>query len=580
MVLRIFFSYCHRDGQDARALARALKEKFPQTWIDEEHLDPGDELDLKIAAAIAQCDAAVVCFGPNDFGGYQSEVELAALRAARSRGVRIVPILLPGCTQAQRAVLKQPEFAGLIWVEFPETVQDPLLLARLMNGLEGRLRDVQPAEIAEDRAIFPEIVERLKKSIQDSGAIAIVGANWGAEAADQLNRDALQFDFQLSGSPASGPVTPTELAALLHDVVEDDLESHLRRQIRYWNWQPLPAHLALARASKAILRTFEAEPGDRSRRSVTIVTTAMDLRVERALIAARVPFHRFALAHTGKLKHTRIDGYGRADDSGSPLTEFRAKGFDPIIRRRPEDITAVARRDFSELTGAIGSSPVVIRQDDWWDYVQDETALYDLTTEIYDEPGGMSGAHVLVVKLQGTVEFKETWRASYDDLLSWPPMPEWLLNRVRGALGVSTLLLMGFRLIDPSFQHMYANLFDGKQTAGRRQRGWLISPVDAVNSGFFDSFDACYRSQVDAAASRYKMKLIRDFTAFQLLDQLADAISGQRRPPNSPARAAPDVAPVEAPAIKPDVPVNDATAPDPAPFEEPADTRKKRFWIA
>lgn len=577
--MRVFFSYSHRDALDARRLYRALSVHFPATWLDAEHLGPGDELDPIILGQISQCDAAVICFGPNALGNYQRDVELNALIAAAERGARLVVAVLPGCSPTQLRILEQPPFKGLLFQQFEHTVEEQAALTAIYQKLATGAGSNQPIKTRTTTADTSR-VGRIAESIRQNGAVAIVGGTWGHQACDLPNCDPHELDlpFDLDGH-MSGHMSPS-LRAHLHEIANDSLslEDAFRKDTRYWNWAPLDVHAALARWAKANMPEQAHYRSDTQRRPLIIATTAIDIRIERALMAARTPFVRFVIDNSGMMIRTQIDSYSRSTAGGSPVEELRSElKRDPVVRRSLAALRESARVDGSALAAIRDHETEfdqmahvlddlgfpVPRQDEWWEYCEDERALSYFSSEYSrsaEAPRLNAASHILLIKLNGTIERQASWRVRYMDLLAWPRMPAWLDDMLQGALGNSEVLIFGYRLVDPEFLHVHAGLLEPQRKSGKHR---MICPVDLDGSDVTAAFDRRYQIEVDKAAAKLGLEAYRQESAAEMLTRLASiAVARTAGVSGITPSSAPSPAPAATPMATPATP---GAAPAPPP---------------
>jgi hypothetical protein len=141
----VFLSYATPDRPAVEDLARLLKRRGIEPWLDKWNLVPGEPWAEAIEEALENCAACAVCLGPSGTGPWQNEEMRAAISrhhaSDRSRQFRVVPVLLPG---AERGEPKQ--FSSFLraatWVEFRDTLDDEQALHRLICG-------IQPVPIAD-----------------------------------------------------------------------------------------------------------------------------------------------------------------------------------------------------------------------------------------------------------------------------------------------------------------------------------------------------------------------------------------------------------------------------------------------
>jgi|GEM_PF-5003048 len=103
-----FLSYNRNDSALVNEVARELKQRGVNVWLDESNLAPGERWQHAITKAFDRADSIAVCIGGHGLGGWQKiELELA-LAKHPERGTRIVPILL---SDAPRTLMLPPQLS-------------------------------------------------------------------------------------------------------------------------------------------------------------------------------------------------------------------------------------------------------------------------------------------------------------------------------------------------------------------------------------------------------------------------------------------------------------------------------------
>jgi hypothetical protein len=139
MSFNVFLSHSTADKPAVEELARRLAKEGIQAWLDKWHLIPGDPWQPAIEKALAESETCGVFVGPSGFGPWQNEEMRAAIDQrvrASARSFRVIPVLLPGAKRAERSSL--PTFlAATTWVEFTDSLDDPVAFHRLVSGIRG-----------------------------------------------------------------------------------------------------------------------------------------------------------------------------------------------------------------------------------------------------------------------------------------------------------------------------------------------------------------------------------------------------------------------------------------------------------
>ena len=124
----LFLCHNSQDKPSVREFATDLRDLGLLGWIDEEQLLPGDVVQEKLERAIETAGAIAVCIGPAGLGRWQtveyhtvyerfiseSEPDDVGGRFRSDRGLRVIPVLLPGAQPRQiPAFLKRHLYVDL-----------------------------------------------------------------------------------------------------------------------------------------------------------------------------------------------------------------------------------------------------------------------------------------------------------------------------------------------------------------------------------------------------------------------------------------------------------------------------------
>jgi hypothetical protein len=135
----VFLSHNSADKPAVKALAKRLLDVGLQPWLDTWNLIPGEPWEEAIEQALDTCATCAVFLGPSGTGPWHNEEMWAALdRRARdrTRGFRVIPVLLPGADPVDPATL--PRFLGrMTWVDFRSGLDDAEAFRRLLAGIRG-----------------------------------------------------------------------------------------------------------------------------------------------------------------------------------------------------------------------------------------------------------------------------------------------------------------------------------------------------------------------------------------------------------------------------------------------------------
>src|SRR4051812_44501734 len=137
-VFDAFLSYHSRDRELVLPIAKFLRDAKIRIWIDQDELRPGLPWQTGLQEAIRASAAAVIFFGPHDFGDWQRPEISALLQRMAKKGIPVIPVLLPGAS-------KEPDLGVFLeqntWVDLRSGLEEEGL-NRLIWGIKGR----KPAE--------------------------------------------------------------------------------------------------------------------------------------------------------------------------------------------------------------------------------------------------------------------------------------------------------------------------------------------------------------------------------------------------------------------------------------------------
>ena len=130
----VFLSHCSSDKPLVRELADALVDRGLRPWFDERELVPGRPWQEALERIILSTKSAAVLFGPSGSGPWEEREMRSCISEFVSRGLPVIPVLLPGAHDMPELPLFLREFT---WVDM-RTGLDSRALDRLQWGVSGR----------------------------------------------------------------------------------------------------------------------------------------------------------------------------------------------------------------------------------------------------------------------------------------------------------------------------------------------------------------------------------------------------------------------------------------------------------
>jgi hypothetical protein len=115
----IFLSYNSADHNVVEDIARKLRDKSLEPFLDRWHLAPGRRWRPKLEETLSSCKAVAIFVGPGEMGSWQQrEVDVALDLQSRNPNLPVIPVLLPGC-EPPLGFLRQ-----LTWVDLRSQALD------------------------------------------------------------------------------------------------------------------------------------------------------------------------------------------------------------------------------------------------------------------------------------------------------------------------------------------------------------------------------------------------------------------------------------------------------------------------
>jgi hypothetical protein len=327
----VFLSYRHADRTAALELRDLLVARKLRVWFDEDAIPPGDLFQSRMAEGLKQSDAIAILIGPHSVAGWQEAEMQVALNFQRSSGTRVIPVLLPQVSPEQIPPFLQVHSS----VNFQERINEPRALDRLYWGITLRKPGETPAPIprkAVDEGPADDVTEALERlagefnkrpvtlflgthlSAGGQGTprscdiatrllenITLLPERRGAlRSTDQVMRrfaglnvvpvaEILELASELEYVERPSPVLlpPLDVAAMYFEVKRDEVE--LEDQFRtFTEAAGVPA--THGKAVALIERLIAKAPLHQTRLKQLIVTTSVDLFLERALAEGGLAF--------------------------------------------------------------------------------------------------------------------------------------------------------------------------------------------------------------------------------------------------------------------------------------------------
>jgi TIR domain/SIR2-like domain len=442
-----FISYRSADQEAVSPVVSALKDQGIVVWYDDDQIEPGSAVIERIEEGLGSSKSVVLFVGRTGFGGWQDLEYGGALERAVYEGLRLIPVLLPGVSEKDLPLtmkrLKRIEFDS-----YP-TVERSKVIDRLIWGITGR-RPASASALAplepENRAQLDEVEEALATltALLRSGNITLfVGRSVGADpllpSAYRMTRRLLA-ELQLLEAESTAHVLPhlDMVASLFADRRgEALLDLRLTEFLTTSGSTVSDLCRQVAEFVRRLVARSAALPGGLPQ---MIVTTSLDLMLERALLSAGIPFTRIVQHRSGR----SID-----------INEYRG------VALRAPDRLAVQPATGAPFEVALNNLPAVDR------FIATHGRR---RVEWRDSTGGVGGNNPLQsLSLEGLVEPILYKYHGSQDLRSCAVSREQYLEfacsataaiptQITKILANTPLLFLGYSLLDPDLRFTYYTL--------------------------------------------------------------------------------------------------------------------------
>jgi hypothetical protein len=496
----VFLSYSRVDAAAVQLLAEELRRRQLRVFFDQSELPPGDPWQPLVEQALQDAGAIVVAVGSSGVGTWEAkEVDAALRRQAVEKDVRVIPVILPRATKPNERDL--PVFlAGNTWVAFEQSVSEELPLRTLYWGITGRRWEeraraaVAVVAPAAAEASVEHAIAQLRGRLAAERVTFFVGAGMSPaskdlpprshELADQL-LEYLEYPCDEDDPPFPRDIAGDYYAVKLggESLVEDSIVELVQRRTRC---APL-AHRYLAELMGCLPRSIR-----RGRATPQlIVTSNIDLLMERALLRAGVPFTRLVSMPAGNVVHINeyenVKREGDGNISVADGTEWRAirpddyEGLDEFIgehRHRVYDPNA------SDATGATGN----------------------FTLDQLPQP--------LLYKCHGSLDVADSCAISADRSMQIAVSRGGALPGIKAAIQNTHWLFLGYCLFDPELRLLYYTILrDALQVAAglsRRRYAVHVHPTSEAHDKSRRLEAKLWNSVKDEWASRLSTTVIEE----------------------------------------------------------------------
>lgn len=440
-----FLSYSREDLDAVTAIAERLRDEAQlAVWFDQWEIVAGDEWQTKMDEGLRSARTCVVLIGPKGLGRWQAPEAQVALNMKAERGIRVVPVLLPGVANDDDRI---PSFLKILHFCVLTSLTDQGGFERIWAGIIGRhpraaaRPAVAPRPVREEPADpNDEPIAYLQRHLAGDAISFFVGRGLVDHATPCDISEQLLRSLDLIGVNEQPPtmLPSLDLAASYYAVKIDErmLESDVATLLRQPRNAPA-AYTELAGLLKA-LAGREVVRG-RHRFRYLVMTSALDTLIEQAFLRAGLGFTRFVQSRSG----TRLDVniYDRVEV---------APGGRITVTERGGHYAFVAPDDPDQLDQVIADTDA--RSIDAQGPGGAAQAASDLS-RVFEEL-----REPILYKLHGSQDVPDSCTLSteqYYDAVSRAPFQKSVPEQVTQILSNTPIVFLGCRILDPDFRLSY-----------------------------------------------------------------------------------------------------------------------------
>lgn len=517
----VFLSYNSRNRAFVSQLYEELVERGVHPWLDVREMDAGDTVIEKIEEGLKGSRTIAILIGPEGFGQYHKQEQYAAVTRAVTRGVRVIPVLLPGFNDKDDDL---PSFlAAKIRVEFVRDASEALALEQLIRSvlrdkkygdppIGGGGIDFPPPKPVKDTTTA---VAELASAVKRFGTLTIfVGAGSSELRPYQIARQLLT-DLHFIEDNDGARVPSLHVAGSYYEIgngatsLETFVVDLVTRQTRE---QHPPLHSRIAQLVERV-RTLAAASrrGRQETEPVLIVTTAIDLLLERALLRAGMPFTRIvqewadAEITVNRYADVTVHGDQITIGAGKQTHSFSCDDVDSL----DEAIQSTGQTVISARGGAAGSIRHPIRE---------------LALKQFQTPG--EPARPILYKYHGSQDVPGSCALSTDQyfrLGDRRAVPEALIQMI----GNSSTLFFACGGLDSDMRHAYETLFSRAFANGRAgmPRYAIVRPPREPEPDSFRQWEkSMWPRVIEAVREQMQLKVV-ETNPEELLSDLIEKLS-------------------------------------------------------
>jgi hypothetical protein len=302
----VFLSYSRTDSKAVTQIAETLKQSGLKVWLDDWELPPGQPWMDGLEEGIKKSQATAIFIGPKGLGKWETPEMRISIDKQVKMKCPVIPVILPDCPPDIELQLSEI-LKSYTWVDFRrKSLDDVQVIKKLRWGITGQ-KPTDDAPAAQPRQEQQPI--RVDKSEVENAAAdlaqflrtgnvtfylgpwTLVGEPGNTPSACEIARKLL-IDLRVIEKDYDKLLPPVDIVGMYYNVRWGDatLENEVINFIMSRASSVPPTHTHLA----SLLNVLRDRPPTRVRRrsQQLIVTTNLDVLMERALLSAGIPFTR------------------------------------------------------------------------------------------------------------------------------------------------------------------------------------------------------------------------------------------------------------------------------------------------
>jgi hypothetical protein len=316
----VFLSHNSKDKEPVKQIATALRTHGLNPWLDDSEIRPGTPFQVSIGDALQKCRSVAVFISPNNMGRWQEPEVQIAIDQQMHRKISVMAIFLPGVPD--EIINELPPFLRINrWVDYRKGVEDEDGLYYLRWGITGEKpqREEVEAPLIPPGSEVPKLsqidtaVSNLAQPLRSQNITFFLGP--GVSYREQLNSmracdiaHELLVDLQIIPKTYDELLPPVDVAGMYYAVNRGDqrLEDKVVELMLDSSQAITSTHERLA----TLLKLLTNRPNRRmlAKRQHLIVTTNIDVLMERSLLRAGIPFTRIVQHRSAQ--QININQYG------------------------------------------------------------------------------------------------------------------------------------------------------------------------------------------------------------------------------------------------------------------------------